>query len=168
MSKILTVSSSVQKAVLETVLIREITSGFWLGARPADHASAWVGVEIVVGDTYGTDGFSVPRNYNFVNPDFFKKNEAELLAAARTVNSTITVKQLKKQLINLNQILGGRVTVSGGSVTKLPRGRRIGEELQADSSTTRPTVRKVAANFIEPQGTETSTAVTTPSSVTAA
>ena len=70
MSKTLTVATEVQKAVFEKVLLGEIASGFWKNARPADHADSWKGVQVVVGTDLGSAGFDVPRNYNFVNPDF--------------------------------------------------------------------------------------------------
>ena len=150
--KVLTVATEVQKAVLINVLVSEITSGFWRGARPADHADAWKGTEIVVGTELGATGFEMPRNYNFVNPDFFRKAEARLMEAAIAVDSNITVKQLKKQLISLNQILGSRLKEVGGAVTKLPRGRTqtpATEAKEASKSSTK--TRKVAANIVEPE-----------------
>ena len=109
MSRTLTVATEVQKAVFTQVLLGEIATGFWKNARPADHADSWKNVEITVGSELGAVGFDVPRNYNFVNPDFFRKAEDKLMNAAKTVNPDITVKQLKKQLISLNQILGARL-----------------------------------------------------------
>ena len=151
MSKTLTVATEVQKAVFEKVLLSEITSGFWKNARPADHADSWKGVQIVVGNNLGSVGFDVPRNYNFVNPDFFRKAENALMEAAKTVDENITVKKLKKQLISLNQILGSRLKEVGGTVTKLPRGRKAPATVRAeDMPTSTTTVRKVMANFAEP------------------
>ena len=152
MTKILTVASSVQAAVLANVLLAEIATGFWKNARPADHADSWKGVDIVVGTELGASGFDVPRNYNFVNPDFFRKAEDKLMEAAKTANPDITVKQLKKQLISLNQILGARLKEVGGTVTKLPRGRKQPTETVAAPTvkkTTTSSVRKVAANLVE-------------------
>ena len=146
--KVLVVATAVQKAVMETVLLQEIATGFWKDTRPADHAESWKGVAIEVGTKLGAEGFDIPRNYNFVNPDFFKKSEAKLLEAAQTVEKELTVKSLKKQLIQLNQILGGRVKEIGGEVEKLARGRKASEEapvkttVKAESKT-----KKVAATF---------------------
>jgi hypothetical protein len=163
MAKILTVSSLVQKAVLEQVLFAEMQNGFWKNARPADHADYWKGVQIQVvsadapSEMLGAAGFDVPRNYNFVNPDFFRKAEDKLMAAASLVQPGITVKQLKKQLITLNQIIGARLKEVGGTVAKLSRGRK-----QVDSVTPAPakkvgstSVRKAMANFAEAPVAET-------------
>lgn len=152
MSKILTVATEVQKTVFTEILLGEIATGFWKNARPADHADSWKGVTLVVGSDLGSSGFDVPRNYNFVNPDFFRKAEEKLMASAKTVNPDITVKQLKKQLISLNQILGARLKEIGGAVTKLPRGRKQPSEIVTTKTTTtkKSSVRKVAVNFAEP------------------
>lgn len=151
--KVLTVGTDVQVAVLTQVLLGEIATGFWKNARPADHADYWKGVQIVVGSELGASGFEMPRNYNFVNPDFFTKAEERLMVAARTVNPDITAKQLKKQLISINQILGSRLKEVGGSVSKLPRGRKQPSITSVTSTsgekTTKPSVRKVAAVFAE-------------------
>lgn len=152
MSKTLTVASEVQKTVFVEVLLAEIATGFWKNARPADHADAWQGVTVVVGTELGPSGFDVPRNYNFVNPDFFRKNEDKLMEAARKVKPDITVKQLKKQLISLNQILGSRLKEIGGIVTKLPRGRKqtADSETKATKSS-KSSVRRVAAQIVTPE-----------------
>lgn len=153
MSKVLTVASEVQKAVLVNVLFGEIATGFWKNARPADHADYWKGVSVNVGTELGATGFDVPRNYNFVNPDFFQKAEEKLMAAAKTVNPDITVKQLKKQLISLNQILGARLKEIGGTVSKLPRGRKQTADtvtVTPAKKTSKSSVRKAVANFVEP------------------
>ncbi len=150
MSKILTVATEVQKTVFVEILLGEIATGFWKNARPADHADSWKGVSVVVGLDLGAAGFDVPRNYNFVNPDFFRKAEDKLMGSAKTVNPDITVKQLKKQLISLNQILGARLKEIGGAVTKLPRGRKQPTEAVVKSTkTAKSTVRKVAANIVD-------------------
>lgn len=158
MAKILTVASEVQKAVFTQVLFQEIATGFWKHARPADHAESWAGVSVNVGADLGASGFDVPRNYNFVNPDFFRTAEERLMTAAKTVNPDITVKQLKKQLISLNQIIGARLKEVGGSVTKLPRGRKQGTTDATTTKTTKQsktTVRRVAANIVNtPEPTE--------------
>lgn len=151
MAKILTVATDVQKAVFEKVLMAEIASGFWKNARPADHADNWKGVQIVVGTDLGGSGFDIPRNYNFVNPDFFRKAENALMEAAKTADENITVKKLKKQLISLNQILGARLKEVGGTITKLPRGRKAPvTTVKNETTTNATTVRKVPVTFAEP------------------
>jgi hypothetical protein len=150
MNKTLTVATEVQKALFEKVLLNEITTGFWKNARPADHADSWNGVQITVGTDLGPFGFEVPRNYNFVNPDFFRKAENDLMEAAKTVDENITVKKLKKQLISLNQILGSRLKEVGGTVTKLSRGRKAPSAKVKNTSTNTTMVRKVMATFAEP------------------
>lgn len=154
MTKVLTVATEVQKVALEQVLIAEIATGFWKNARPADHADAWKNLDIQVGTSFGAAGFDMPRNYNFVNPDFFHKAEERLMTAAKTVNPDITVKQLKKQLIALNQILGSRLKETGGPVSKLPRGRKQPVTVVTSTvakKTATSSVRKVAANFAVPE-----------------
>lgn len=162
MAKVLVVSSLVQKAVFEQVLYPEMQHGFWKNARPADHADYWKSVKLEVVDDEGTlplgpNGFDVPRNYNFVNPDFFRKAEDRLMAAAETAQPGITVKQLKKQLITLNQIIGTRLKEVGGAVTKLSRGRKQATEVVSTPAKKVGTssVRKVMANIVEAPVAET-------------
>ena len=152
MSKTLTVATEVQKAVFEKALLSEIAIGFWKNARPADHADYWKGVEVVVGTQLGVSGFDAPRNYNFVNPEFFQKAKDSLMTAASTVNPNITEKQLKKQLIALNQIIGARLKEIGGTVTKLQRGRKqttvqVTQTVEKKNATV--TVKKAVANIVE-------------------
>lgn len=160
MTKILTVATAAQKAVFEQVLLQEMAHGFWKNARPADHADYWKGVKLVVvsddATKLGPNGFDVPRNYNFVNPDFFRKIEDKLMAAAETAQPGITVKQLKKQLISLNQIIGCRLKDVGGTVAKLPRGRKQPSEVHVSpvKKTATTSVRKALANIVEAQVAE--------------
>ncbi len=149
MQKVLKVATSVQKAVFDKVILSQIASGFWKNARPADHADSWKGVEIVVSTDLGAQGFDVPRNYNFVNPDFFRMNEGALMAAAQEVDPNITVKKLKKQLISLNQIVGSRLKELGGTVSKLPRGRKPSTTVTTKQDEVKTIVRKVPVNFVE-------------------
>lgn len=157
MAKVLTVATPVQKAVFEQVMLSEMSHGFWKNARPADHADYWKGVSLEVGTELGASGFDVPRNYNFVNPDFFRKIEGRLMEVAETAQPGITVKQLKKQLIALNQIIGSRLKEVGGTVSKLPRGRKQQVEVQvaAVKKTATTSVRKVLANIVEAKVAET-------------
>jgi hypothetical protein len=157
MAKVLTVSTPVQKAVFEQVFLNEMSHGFWKNARPADHADYWKGVQLEVGTELGAQGFDVPRNYNFVNPDFFRKIEDKLMVVAEVAQPGITVKQLKKQLIALNQIIGSRLKEVGGTVSKLPRGRKQPSEVQFApvKKTATTSVRKVMANIVEAPVAET-------------
>jgi hypothetical protein len=145
--KILTVATEVQKAVLEKVVLQEIASGFWKNTRPADHAESWKGVEIKVGNSFGASGnFEIPRNYNLVNPDFFHKAGDRMLKAAQEVDPNITEKGLKKQLITLNQIIGGRLKEQGGTAVKENRGRKPAEATaEAKPKTSKATTVKRAA-----------------------
>jgi hypothetical protein len=147
MQKSLTVATEVQKVLFEGPLLSHISSGFWKTARPADHADYWKNVTVSVGTDLGVKGFTAPRNYNFVNPEFFAKNEQQLLTAAQTVQADITLKQLKKQLISLNQILGSRLKEVGGQISKLHRGRKASSQQPTTDST--PSVRKAAVKFVE-------------------
>lgn len=151
-NKVLTVATAVQRAVLQEVLLNEIATGFWKNARPADHAESWKGVEIKVGTVLGASGFEIPRNYNFVNPDFFNRSGKKMLDAALVVDANITEKGLKKQLLALNQILGGRLTETGGTVTKLPRGRKqtTATTTTTTKKATTTTTRRAPANIQEP------------------
>lgn len=150
MSKQLIVSSTIQKHVLEKVLLEEIKNGFWKGARPNNHAEAWVDVTIEVGSQLGACGFQLLRNYNFVNPEFFKKYEAILLETAKEIQPDITAKQLKKHLISLNQILGSRLTSVGGTAAKLQRGKKSSDRSKQTITVDEAgTTRKVLANFVD-------------------
>jgi hypothetical protein len=152
--KILTVATEVQKAVFETVILKEISSGFWNGARPADHSEYWKGVEVAVngdeGAVLGAVGFEVPRNYNFVNPEFLQKAEAAMLVSAQAVDANMTIKKLRKEMIQLSRIVGGRLTTVGGQITKANRGQKnkAPAEVLAKPAT-KANVKRVAANIVD-------------------
>lgn len=153
MNKTFNVATELQRHLFSTILMNEIKNGFWKDARPTDHGETWDGVNIRVAtgtEVLGAYGFDIPRNYNFVNPAFFKQRENALLEAARIVDAETTVKQLKKQLIQLNQIVGNRVKEAGGPVSKLARGRRSATvtsvRVDADANTV---VRRAAVNTTE-------------------
>lgn len=124
MSKQLFVASEVQATLLTTLLIPEMADGFWKNHRPVDHASQWKDVQIIVSsdNTLGPVNFKIPRLYNFVNPDFIKPNEARLVAAAQTVKPASNFRSVKKELIELSRIVGGRLTDKDGTPTKANRG----------------------------------------------
>lgn len=113
MSKQLLVSSPVQAALMNQFLLAEIQTGFWKDQRPVTHGPAWEGVEIVVSDTNivgPTGGFKPLRFYDFLNPEFTKIHEAKLVSIAQTIKPNVTFKALKKELIELARIIGGRMT----------------------------------------------------------
>lgn len=124
MTKRLYVSSEVQANLLKAVLIPQMKDGFWKNHRPADHATQWLDVEILVSSTeqLGPVDFVVPRLYNFVNPDFIKPNEAILVAAAQAVKASSNFRSVKKELIELSRIVGGRLNDKNGIPSKANRG----------------------------------------------
>lgn len=130
MTKQLFVSSDVQAALLKNVLIPQMKDGFWKNHRPADHATQWLDVEILVtsSEQLGPVNFKVPRLYNFVNPDFIKPNEAVLVAAAQTIKPSSNFRSVKKELIELSRIVGGRLSDKNGVPLKANRGNNKGSE----------------------------------------
>jgi hypothetical protein len=124
MSKVLYVASQVQVELLKQILIPQFKNGFWQNHRPSNHYEAWAGVEIVVNDAsvLGAEGWKIPRTYNFVNPEFLKENEDALVAIAQSVKSSSNFKSVKKELIELSRIVGGRLTDKNGEITKANRG----------------------------------------------
>lgn len=144
MTKQLLVSSAVQVALLKEVLIPEMATGFWKNHRPADHAAQWADVEITVstGDALGPIDFTIPRLYNFVNPDFIKPNEAKLVAAAQTAKASSNFRSVKKELIELSRIVGGRLTDKNGIPTKANRGNNKTGTVQETVAKAKKTVTK--------------------------
>lgn len=124
MNKELLVSSELQATLLNGFLLNEIQNGFWVGQRPATHGLAWNGVTIRVSDTntVGPQGFKSPRFYDFLNPEFTKKHEEALVNLARTVKPNMTFKALKKELIELARIIGGRMTDKTQEPARVYRG----------------------------------------------
>lgn len=124
MTKKLYVSSTVQKALLTNILIPEMKDGFWQNHRPADHAKQWEDVHIIVTDSekLGPVDWEIPRLYNFVNPDFIKPNEERLVKCAQDAKSSSNFRSVKKELIELSRIVGGRLTDKNGIPTKANRG----------------------------------------------
>lgn len=113
MTKQLHVSSAIQAALMNSFLLTEIQTGFWKDQRPVTHGPAWQGVEVVVSDSnaVGPVGEWKPlRFYDFLNPEFTKLHEAALVAIAQTIKPNVTFKSLKKELIELARIIGGRMT----------------------------------------------------------
>jgi hypothetical protein len=124
MSKILYVSSAVQQILMTQVFIPELIDGFWKNHRPAGHGDVWRDVEVKVTEdgSLGPVGFEAPRNYNFLNLDYFIPNEAKLVALAQTVKPNSNGKYVKKELIELGRIVGSRLATRDSTPVKLFRG----------------------------------------------
>ncbi len=132
-AKILFVSSAIQQVLMEQVFKREFKEGFWSTERPAGHGDVWADVEVKVAEPdgqLGPVGFVSPRNYNFLNLDFFngcqKKNipaaKDKMVELARTVKPNAGEKHVKSELVELGQIVGGRLTSRTSTAVKLHRG----------------------------------------------
>jgi len=125
MTKQLLVSSAVQAALMNQFLLAEIQTGFWKDQRPVTHGPAWEGVEVLVSDsnTVGPAGdFKPLRFYDFLNPEFTKLHEAKLVEIAQTIKPNVTFKALKKELIELARIIGGRMTDKTQEPARVYRG----------------------------------------------
>jgi hypothetical protein len=122
--KLLMVSSPVQAILMNEVLINEIRSGFWANHRPAGHGDAWEGVEAVVSTDgqLGPVGWSAPRTYNVLNLDFFNPNADKLVGLAKQVKPNSNERSVKKELIELGRIIGGRLASRSAEPIKLFRG----------------------------------------------
>lgn len=146
MTKRLYVSSTVQAALLTNVLIPQMKDGFWKDHRPADHYKEWQDVEVVVStdERLGPDNFKVPRLYNFVNPDFIKPNEAALVAAAQAVKTSSNFRSVKKELIELSRIVGGRLSDKNGIPVKANRGNARPVTSDGGLALAKATVRQAA------------------------
>lgn len=159
--KKLYVASIVQAALLKNVLIPEMATGFWKDHRPADHAAQWADVEIIVSedDKLGAEDFTIPRLYNFVNPEFIKPNEVRLVEAAVAAKASSNFRSVKKELIELSRIVGGRLTSKSGELIKANRGNNKAPSLQETVIKAKKTVQKAA-------GTVKKTVKKDPSNVT--
>jgi hypothetical protein len=160
MTKRLYVSSAVQAHLLKAVLIPQMADGFWKNHRPADHATQWSDVEILVSTTgqLGADNFKVPRLYNFVNPDFIKPNETLLVATAQEIKASSNFRSVKKELIELSRIVGGRLDDKSAAPTKANRGNnkpnvdaqeataRLADAVSRPTGVKRTAVKKVDGN----------------------
>jgi hypothetical protein len=125
MSKQLRVSSAVQAALMNEFLLEQIQTGFWKDQRPVTHGPAWEGVTVVVSDTnaVGPDGgFKPLRFYDFLNPEFTKLHEKRLVEIAQKLKPNVTFKALKKELIELARIIGGRMTDKTQEPARVYRG----------------------------------------------
>lgn len=155
MTKQLYVSSAVQAALLTDVLLPEMSTGFWKKHRPADHAAQWVGVEIIVSETdeLGPKDFTIPRLYNFVNPEFIKPNEARLVQVAQGIKASSNFRSVKKELIELSRIVGGRLSSKSGVPIKANRGNN--KTTAQETITKAKTEVKKANTFVKKTVTKT-------------
>lgn len=149
MPKQLIVNTAVQAAIMNNVLIKEMSDGFWKDSRPKGANKAWVDVVAVAGPKFGPQGFTVPRNYNFLNPEFIKARGADLLAAAQAVDPNITMRQLNRELTELSRIVGGRFLEPNGPIVKLNRGQRSAAAKKVGNGNV--STRKVPATIVEPE-----------------
>ena len=126
MTKQLYVASQVQAILLKEILINEIINGYWSTHRPANHGDYWVDVEVSVSSDGNLGGvnFTSPRAYNFTNPEFLLPNTDALIQCAQKVKPSTTFKSLKSELIELSQIVGGRLSNKNLPPVKLFRGIR--------------------------------------------
>jgi hypothetical protein len=122
---ILLVASEVQARLMREIFIPEIIDGFWTSQRPAGHQDVWRSVEVRVAGLdgrLGTIGFDAPRTYNFGNPEFFNPCEEQILAVAKAARPTSCLPSIKKELIELGHIIGGRKLHIDQEPTVLYRG----------------------------------------------
>jgi hypothetical protein len=125
MSKQLLVSSQLQAVLLNDFLLDHIKNGFWKDQRPAGHSLQWEGVEVVVSDSNvvgPAGGFKPTRFYDFLNPKFTELHEDRLVQIASSVKPGIKFKALKKELIELARIIGGRMTDKTKEPARVYRG----------------------------------------------
>jgi len=111
-SKIFRVANAVQAVLLSNHIINEIQNGFWAGQRPANHGQVWNDVQVIVdadSDVLGYEGFDMPRTYNLIHSEFFEASMPAMLALASTVREGITEARIKKELLELSQIIGKRI-----------------------------------------------------------
>ena len=169
MSKTLYVSSAVQAALMTQIFIPELIDGFWKNHRPAGHGDVWRDVEVKVSEDgkLGTEGFETPRNYNFLNLDYYIPNEAKLVGIAQAVKANSTDKSVKKELIELGRIVANRLVARDGEPVKLYRGNhkpgtvtvssaRARQAAQAlANAATAPVVTKPAAKTVKKTVTKT-------------
>lgn len=147
MTKRLYVSSAVQAKLLTDVLIPQMKDGFWKDHRPADHYKEWLDVEIIVStdEKLGPDNFKVPRLYNFVNPDFIKPNEQLLVSTAQAAKASSNFRYVKKELIELSRIVGGRLNDKNSIPSKANRGNNK-PATTADVVSAKATVKKATSS----------------------
>lgn len=161
MTKILYVSSAVQAALMAQVFIPELVDGaFWKNHRPAGHGETWRDVEVKVSEDgkLGTVGFESPRNYNFLNLDFYHPNEAKLIAVAQSVKANSNDKSVKKELIELGRIVANRLVSRDAEPVKLYRGNHKPGTVTVSSARARMASQALADAVVAPIETPAPTA----------
>lgn len=138
------VASPIQQKLVEQIIIPQIISGFWKNARPFNHAESWQQVIVCIGHDLGAHGFKLPRKYNLLNYGFLDSIDDKMLEVAQTINPNITKKQVKKQIISLNHILGSRLKEIGGKINKPQSNRKT-----VVPTVPKPNVKRVAATFAD-------------------
>lgn len=129
MSRQLLVTSEIQAKFLTELLIPQMKTGFWKDHRPRNHGYEWDGVQIAVSsDRLGPVNFKVPRLYNFINMEFMEQYQDELVRIAKTIKPASNLKSVRKELIELSKIVGGRIESTTSEIKKAygagPRGPR--------------------------------------------
>jgi len=127
MPRQLLVTSQIQAKFLTEFLIPQMKTGFWKDHRPRNHGYQWDGVDIVVSnDKLGPVNFKVPRLYNFINMEFMERFQDELVKIAKSVKPSSNLKSVRKELIELSKIVGGRIESTTSEIKKAygagPRG----------------------------------------------
>lgn len=152
MTKKLYVSSEVQVALLKQILIPQMSTGFWKDHRPADHAAQWEGLEIIVSDDskLGPVDWQAPRLYNFINPEFIKPNAQQIVEIAQSVKASSNLRSVKKELIELSHIVGGRLTDINVNPTKANRGNNKHGTIQESVAKAKAAVKRAATAVKKP------------------
>lgn len=134
--KILFVSNILQKKLMDEILLHEMIDGRWASQRPKGCNLDWLDVKIQVTSdgVVGASGFTPPRTYNFVHKDVMTQFSDEMLQVSKQVNPNISIAHIRKDLIELAQIIGGRLANTNMQPIKLYRGRSRSGDLVVSSS----------------------------------
>jgi hypothetical protein len=84
-----------------------------------------------------------------VNPAFIKPNEAKLVAAAQSAKASSNFRSVKKELIELSRIVGGRLSDKNGVPTKANRGNNKTGTIQETVSRAKKTVVKAKKTAVK-------------------
>lgn len=136
--KQLFVSSEVQVILLKEIILQEMKNGYWKNHRPVNHAFAWDDVQFVVSnDKLGPENFIIPRTYNFTNPEFLIPNQDKIIQIVSKIKPNYKFKMIKRELVKLSQIVGGRLTNNNSLPIKAYRG-----EYQRGKINTKTSIKK--------------------------
>lgn len=134
--KILFVSNVLQKKLMDEVLLHEMIDGRWSSQRPKGCNLDWLDVKIQVSTdgVVGASGFTPPRTYNFVHKEVMVQFADEMLQVSKQLNPNISIAHIRKDLIELAQIIGGRLVNTNMQPIKLYRGRsKAGDRVVSSS-----------------------------------